>query len=291
MRKVIDETGNRYGALLVLERAKNRRTSARWLCKCDCGKETIVDGGKLRCGSTVSCGCKRGATRLINLVGKRYGKLIVLERSDTVKSKTRWLCRCDCGKEKIVGGSDMSQGKIKSCGCLRTPNEIGKKYGLLTVVSRDGSDNGAKWLCECDCGGITSVHAGVLRRGGTRSCGCLNKFPPGEANFNRLYAGMKMDAGRRTIRDWDLSMEQVRKLTKQNCHYCGTKPSQQINLPGSNEPYFYNGIDRVDNEIGYHISNVVSCCKMCNFAKRNLSYNFFISWIKDAYQNLYGENG
>ena len=56
-----DETGNRYGNLVVLERSfSNKNDSrARWLCQCDCGLTSIVAGNSLRIGKTKSCGCQR----------------------------------------------------------------------------------------------------------------------------------------------------------------------------------------------------------------------------------------
>jgi hypothetical protein len=61
---VKDETGNRHGRLTVVERAKNSSGgSARWLCRCDCGGETVARGDGLRSGHTLSCGClQREAT-------------------------------------------------------------------------------------------------------------------------------------------------------------------------------------------------------------------------------------
>lgn len=54
----IDETGTRYGRLLVLDRAENNKHGqARWRCQCDCGVETLVSGLLLRRGATRSCGC------------------------------------------------------------------------------------------------------------------------------------------------------------------------------------------------------------------------------------------
>jgi len=53
----IDISGNKYGRLKVLEKADKSKGQIRWLCKCDCGKETIVQGGHLREGNTTSCGC------------------------------------------------------------------------------------------------------------------------------------------------------------------------------------------------------------------------------------------
>lgn len=54
---LIDETGQRFGRLTVIGRAKGNSSSAAWLCRCDCGAEKVVEGINLRSGSTVSCGC------------------------------------------------------------------------------------------------------------------------------------------------------------------------------------------------------------------------------------------
>lgn len=56
--KAIDETGNRYGKLVVIERQNiPGEGRARWLCRCSCGNTTVVDGRSLRNGNTRSCGC------------------------------------------------------------------------------------------------------------------------------------------------------------------------------------------------------------------------------------------
>lgn len=64
MGTLIDETGNRYGRLTVIERVPppNRRKSAHWLCKCDCGEEIVVNGSDLRSGHSQSCGCLQRET-------------------------------------------------------------------------------------------------------------------------------------------------------------------------------------------------------------------------------------
>lgn len=54
-----------------------------------------------------------------NLIGKRFGKLSVLSRSQNGRDgKTRWRCRCDCGNEKVVSGVLLVAGHTRSCGCL-----------------------------------------------------------------------------------------------------------------------------------------------------------------------------
>ena len=57
---------------------------------------------------------------LITLLGKRFGRFVVLARAENAKRARcpRWLCRCDCGKEKIVRGQHLRQGRTTSCGCL-----------------------------------------------------------------------------------------------------------------------------------------------------------------------------
>ncbi len=82
-------------------------------------------------------------------------------------------------------------------------NEIGNKYGRLTVVEYDGwKDKRTYWLCRCSCGNMISVQAGRLRYSLTKSCGCLHKDLLVSRNYRhgdcknknsmyRLWAGMK----------------------------------------------------------------------------------------------------
>lgn len=57
-RGPIDLTGKRFGRLVAIRvEGKDGWGTAAWLCKCDCGKETIVLGSSLRSGATKSCRC------------------------------------------------------------------------------------------------------------------------------------------------------------------------------------------------------------------------------------------
>jgi hypothetical protein len=55
---------------------------------------------------------------LVDLTGKRFGRLIVKERALTDRKRTTWVCQCDCGKQKTVRASDLRSGHTQSCGCL-----------------------------------------------------------------------------------------------------------------------------------------------------------------------------
>ena len=54
----------------------------------------------------------------IDIKGNKYGRLVVIERDAGNSSPVKWLCRCECGKEKIVRGSDLKNGHTQSCGCF-----------------------------------------------------------------------------------------------------------------------------------------------------------------------------
>lgn len=119
--------------------------------------------------------------RSCDLTGQTFGHWTVLERaeSDTI-GRSRWLCRCSCGKERIVSASNLRQGVSTSCGHLGAEKKrsslIGQTFGRLTVLrslSYGGSCHQTRWLCHCACGNETAVTTGNLRCGHTTSCGCV----------------------------------------------------------------------------------------------------------------------
>lgn len=65
------------------------------------------------------------------MIGRRFGKLVVLSFSGRSKTKHLiWLCKCDCGNEKIIRGITLRDGRTKSCGCLHTRH--GHRTGEVT---------------------------------------------------------------------------------------------------------------------------------------------------------------
>jgi excisionase family DNA binding protein len=116
--------GGRYGRWTVLSDAKVGNGPQRWYCRCDCGKEaTIIHGGLLN-GASRSCGCLRKELlkqpRSPEIIGMRFFRLTVLSKEPYGSNPaSRYLCRCDCGTEKVVYRKNLTNGAIKSCGCLR----------------------------------------------------------------------------------------------------------------------------------------------------------------------------
>lgn len=129
----IDITGQRFGKLVALYKIESRYdkkgiAKTYWHCKCDCGNECDVLTANLRKGDTQSCGCKLKdyRQRAQNLVGQRFGKLIVLEKDEKIskeKGHTYWRCKCDCGRERSVYHTHLISGDTSSCGCLHSNGE------------------------------------------------------------------------------------------------------------------------------------------------------------------------
>lgn len=134
-----------------------------------------------------------------NMVGQRFGRLVVLERDLTkTGGAAYWICQCDCGNKKSIRGTNLraSKNPTRSCGCLVIENRkkaidteslVGKVFGRLTVKERDynrlyGKGHPSYWICQCECGNMISVCQSSLVRNHTSSCGCLKKDYLSKAN-------------------------------------------------------------------------------------------------------------
>jgi 5-methylcytosine-specific restriction endonuclease McrA len=166
-------------------------------------------------------------------------------------------------------------------------DRTGERYGRLTVVARDGNIGvHTAWLCMCDCGKQRSVITSSLKSGNTQSCGCSRRSPkpgsgvrlePGESARRTLVKKYKSSARVRGL-EWSVTDDNFIAITQLDCHYCGVVPSQVI-ATSSNGQFVYNGIDRIDNDIGYVSENLVSCCSICNRAKHAMPYHVFMMWL------------
>lgn len=165
----------------------------------------------------------------------------------------------------------------------------GKKFGHLLVLERNydyGSGFSQKrgyWKCICDCCGKTVYASSTSLSGGLKTSCKTNHLEKGEAGFNFLFRNYKNGANLRGF-EFNLTKEQFKKYTKENCFYCGSPPNQVHKK--EKDIYIYNGIDRINNSKGYVEGNVVACCGTCNMAKRRMSQEEFISWINKVYNNI-----
>ena len=199
MGKLIDLTGQRFGKLVVINRAEKPKdscsTSAFWYCRCDCGVEKVISGNVLRQGKAKSCGCLNFEKRdNDSLIGKIFGRLTVLERTDRPKDvkggDAYWLCKCECGKTVTIMGKSLKNGKTRSCGCYRhdvnTKNLTGQRFGKLVVINQAGlnAEGRQLWKCKCDCGNFHITNSRNLQSGVCQSCGCLTSL--GEMEIEQI---------------------------------------------------------------------------------------------------------
>lgn len=176
-------------------------------------------------------------------------------------------------------------------------NKVGARYGRLLVISFVGVVNRKSiWRCLCDCGISKSYVAGSLSTGRTKSCGCLSRETTAEFNrktktkvsyctFSSVWQSYKKGAKDRQY-EFSLEKDSFYTLTQGNCYYCGLKPLQERKSRNKDKKnnFFYNGIDRKDNDLGYTLDNCVSCCKHCNRMKMTQSESEFFDRIKLIYQ-------
>lgn len=117
-----------------------------------------------------------------DLTGQVFGQWTVIRAAEPDKyHRARWLCRCSCGKERVVTADNLRRGVSTSCGCVGRPKRAtdltGRRFGRLTVLEyvppSGPRQSGALWRCRCDCGRETVVTAGNLKYGHTTSCGCV----------------------------------------------------------------------------------------------------------------------
>lgn len=121
-----------------------------------------------------------------NLIGQRFGKLVVLSKAFRKNNHRYWHCQCDCGKECDVTTTALRTGQTQSCGCLfkeaqylRRDNLTGQRFGKLVALSPIPSQKGDKqtfWHCRCDCGNECDVQTGHLKSNSVLSCGCLKSL-------------------------------------------------------------------------------------------------------------------
>ena len=310
--KYIDLTGQRFGKLVVLQKSAKKTASygCVWLCQCDCGKQVFANTSALNSGTKKSCGCLRtevNHSRVADLTGRRFGRLVAVEKVNGPNNRTMWHCKCDCGGETYSKPSDLTHGRTKSCGCLSLEHAVqlgkthlidltGKRFGRLTVLER--IDDTLNYRCECDCGNEKIVSGELLRSGRTKSCGCLKKLAHNknddreEAMLRVEYSAVKKRNKAKGFKEV-LSFTEFCEMVHQPCYYCGKEYSKEIKDDShtrtdkkhqvSGHVLRICGIDRLDPTRGYVYDNCVPCCSVCNTAKLEMDVDDFKEWVVRVY--------
>jgi 5-methylcytosine-specific restriction endonuclease McrA len=175
----------------------------------------------------------------------------------------------------------------------RLKNIIGLKINRLLVLSK--SDIKTKfgnqiYNCLCDCGKNCQIIGSSILSEKVKSCGCYRtELNRKMAMYKRLYKSTIIARSKKLKLEYNISLMQFIELIESECFYCGNKHSNYYTdrlKKEDNLIIYFNGIDRIDNNQGYLIENVVSCCKYCNSAKNNLTETQFKELIINLYENF-----
>lgn len=214
------------------------------------------------------------------LTGEQFGHLFV-----TGRRGFRWLCLCDCGKEKLVWTGHLRAGNVTKCAanCPAPYNRIiGERYGRLTVQSVTVSRE-AVALCVCECGRSKSVRVRSLQSGQTKSCGCLFKEAIKIVGQSRRTHGRKKTAEYRIwaglkSRCYDQQCAQYPRYGGRGIIVCErwVKSFEAFLADMGERPSPAHSIDRRDNDGPYSPEN----CRWATATQqsRNRSGNRIIEW-------------
>ena len=178
----------------------------------------------------------------------------------------------------------------------------GKTFNFLTVIEEVEPVYNRfnckirKWKCKCICGKEGIYIGNNLKNNSTKSCGCKKKeiilekiiaYSNKKFQFStekNLYGHYKIEAEKRNL-NFDIDFEYFKEKISCNCTYCGRIPyTIHKSKKKSRKFIIYNGLDCVNNKLGYQKDNLVTCCKDCNYLKGKFSHEDFFRIIKSIYE-------
>lgn len=200
-------------------------------------------------------------------INDRYGKLLVIKSvGRNHRGEKLWFLVCDCGGEVTAKSFNLTKGKTKSCGCIKTGPKtedlIGKRFERLTVVkfSHTGKFRSKWWVCECDCGKIVKVTRANLKK--IKSCGCYNvehkKSLTGSLNPNYNHNLTEHDRiKRRNLPNYNNWCFKVKEKFDFKCQICFNENSKMLNS------HHLNSYDSFPEQ-RFSLENGVCLCEMCH---------------------------
>ena len=126
-RPYIDLTGKTLNGIYIKGIDPNSVGGAgkhkKWICICPiCNKEFTTQSNHILQDKIQSCAtCSR--LKFNDLSGQKFGKLLVLSRTEETGKGAKYNCQCECGNRCIVDGRHLKSGSVKSCGCLLSSME------------------------------------------------------------------------------------------------------------------------------------------------------------------------
>lgn len=180
-----------------------------------------------------------------DLVGKKFSRLVVEAiRKPGSNSSAVWICKCECGKRKLVQGGALHAGTVRSCGCLRSAARKNSKAVRLKQkqqrVHRSSTDTTTLEL---------------------------------RARWSRKHASAKQ---RGLV--FELTYLQWLQVVSQPCVFCGQAPApRSARQSYQGDPIYCSSVDRISSSLGYILGNVQPTCDQCNIMKSEMTNQSFIN--------------
>ncbi len=275
-RKCIDITGQQFGKLTAISFVKkDTKLKAIWLFKCECGNYIEKAARHVKnIKGCKSCGCLQPWTDqkpyYKDLTGNIFGKLIVTNyvgKNDKGQSLWETVCSCNNQTRQIKIGTELSCGKIKSCGCSQYSPRLlkdltGQKFDKLTVINFSHKDKSGRayWLCQCSCDddNTVTVQGYSLINGATTSCGCkLHRkgiySPKWNHKLTNEERGKYFRQNDQQYKEW---ANKVKKKDNFTCQKCKKKG-------GALRSHHIASYSRVP-QCKYLVDNGICLCKKCH---------------------------
>jgi hypothetical protein len=173
------------------------------------------------------------------------------------------------------------------------PLVAGERVGMFTATGlwelrksedRDGRTTKRSWSqLKCVCGKVTWKQTKEAKRAHKEkdperpmNCGCVLYRDDDKTLTAKAVVSGAVSGRRRKV---TLTVEERYTLSQKNCYYCGDPPALTVKRNGKVLVTKRNGIDRVDNSLGYVSGNCISCCKACNWMKGTKTVKQFIEHL------------
>ncbi len=164
-------------------------------------------------------------SRLIDLINKKFNRLLVIQRRQNDKwGQSMWLCKCDCGSEVTTTSHHLREGHTKSCGCLQ--REVMTKHGHSTTIKSNTYTSWDHMIQRCTNPNFKQYKDYGGR--GIRVCKRWKEFKSFLEDMGKCPSGYSIDR-----------IDNDKGYYKENCRWATRK--QQMRNMRRNHLITYNG--------------------------------------------------
>jgi len=234
------------------------------------------------------------------LEGQKIGNWSVIREVERRDARFRnYLCRCECGTEKVFNVSYLNTGQPTSCHLCRAKKKeadvlayfLGKKRGDYTIVEYLGKNEWGtrQWRCRCKCGTERIFLSGQLSDQDSGRMRCMNccsedleiSHRVTDQVPKRFWSRLLSTAQARDIQ-LDVTIEYLFSLYEEQGKACALSgvPIYFSSLGSKHNRYTTASLDRINSDRGYVVGNVQWVHKIVNFMKGSLGQDDFVSWCK-----------